>query len=89
MSLQAGAGRMPLNLPDGPTTTDGTSLAVRALVLDDGQTRLALVSLTVICLRREEADLVRAAVREPIALEGHTLHMTVSVGIATANRLNM
>ena len=32
------------------------------------------------------ADLVRAAVREPIALEGHTLHMTVSVGIATAPR---
>lgn len=68
MSLQAGAGRMPLNLPDGPTTTDGTSLAVRALVLDDGQTRLALVSLTVICLRREEADLVRAAVAEAAAV---------------------
>jgi diguanylate cyclase (GGDEF)-like protein/PAS domain S-box-containing protein len=30
------------------------------------------------------ADSLRAAVREPIELDGHRLHMTVSVGIATA-----
>lgn len=62
--LHAGAGAAPLALPDWPQTTDGTSLQARVLVLDDGNTRLALVSLTALCLVRRHADLVRQAVAE-------------------------
>ena len=64
MPLQAGAGRAPLNIPDCPTTSDGTPLAARVLVLDDGATRLAFVSLTIICLHRELSDAIRGAVAE-------------------------
>ncbi|MEN6303101.1 MAG: hypothetical protein ABFD96_10280 [Armatimonadia bacterium] len=60
--LRAGAGRAPLNLPDFPETTDGTPLAARVLVLDDGQTRLAFVSLSVIALTRRQVEPIREAV---------------------------
>jgi len=62
--LQAGAGRAPLDLPGWPTTDDDTELAARVLVLDDGQTRVAFVSLTIICLHRELTELIRAAVAD-------------------------
>jgi neutral ceramidase len=64
MALQAGAASAPLNLPGWPQTTDSTPLRARVLVLDDGTTRLALVSLTVIALVRKQADLVRQAVAQ-------------------------
>jgi len=64
MPLQAGAGRAPLDIPDWPTTTDGTPLAARVLVLDDGTARVALVSLTIICLHRELSAAIRTAVAE-------------------------
>lgn len=59
--LTAGAGFAPLNIPDWPQTGDGTPLAARCLVLDDGHVRLALLSLTVIALARREADAIREA----------------------------
>jgi neutral ceramidase len=62
MPLAAGAGRAPLDLPSGATTSEGTPLAVRVLVLDDGATRVALVSITIICLHRELTDQLRGAV---------------------------
>lgn len=64
MALSAGAASAPLSIPDWPESTDGTSLQARVLVLDDGATRLALVSLTVICLVKRHADQVRRAVSE-------------------------
>lgn len=62
MALYAGAGCQPLAIPDCPRSADGTSLQARVLVLDDGERRLALVSLTVIALLRADALRVRAAV---------------------------
>lgn len=64
MQLLAGAAAAPLSIPEWPQTTDGTSLQARVLVLDDGKTRLAIVSLTVICLVKRHADRVRQAVAE-------------------------
>ncbi|HCU36491.1 MAG TPA: hypothetical protein DGT21_13880 [Armatimonadetes bacterium] len=61
-TLTAGLGMADLNIPGWPQTTDGTPLVARCLLLDDGSTRLAIVSLTVIALRRAEALLVREAV---------------------------
>jgi hypothetical protein len=64
MPLHAGAATEPLELAGQSHTSDGTPLAARVLVLDDGRTRLALVSLTIICLHRELSDLIRGAVAE-------------------------
>lgn len=64
MPLHAGAAGAPLSLPNWPQSADSTSLQARVLVLDDGATRLAVVSLSVICLVRRHADLVRRAVSE-------------------------
>ncbi|MEI6503141.1 MAG: hypothetical protein WCP21_19195, partial [Armatimonadota bacterium] len=64
MPLLAGADAAPLSLPGWRQSTDGTSLQARVLVLDDGTTRLAVVSLTVICLVKRHADQVRRAVAE-------------------------
>ena len=61
-TLTAGLGIANLNIPGWPQTTDGTPLVARCLLLDDGATRLAIVSLTVIALRRAEAMQVREAV---------------------------
>lgn len=66
MELLAGAGSAPLNIVGFPETTDGTPLAARVLVLDDGQTRLALVSLSVIALTRRQVTPIRAAVAEAL-----------------------
>jgi hypothetical protein len=63
-ALKAGLGIADLNIPDWPQTADATPLVSRCLVLDDGETRLAIVSLTVIGLRRAEALLVREAVAD-------------------------
>ena len=62
LTLTAGLGMADLNIPGWPQTTDGTPLVARCLLLDDGATRLVIVSLTVIALRRAEALLVREAV---------------------------
>lgn len=59
--MHASAASQPL-FPHLTHTTDGTPLHARVLILDDGRTRLAIVSLTVICLRREDCDTVREAV---------------------------
>jgi hypothetical protein len=64
MPLTAGAAGAPLNLDGWLQTTDGTSLQARVLVLDDGTTRLAIISLTVIALVRKQADVVRRAVAQ-------------------------
>ena len=64
MALFAGAATAPLSIPDWPQSTDGTSLQARVLVLDDGATRLAVVSLTALCLVKRHADQVRRAVSE-------------------------
>lgn len=66
--LRAGAACVPLNLPGWPETTDGTPLVARCLVLDDGQTPLALVSLTVVALTVPDAGTIRAAVAEAVGL---------------------
>lgn len=67
MSLSAGAGRAPLGIPGWDCTSDGTPLAVRVLVLDDGHTRLAFVAVTIICLHVELTALIRQAVSEATA----------------------
>lgn len=64
MPLTAGAGRAPLEMPTGDRTSDGTPLAVRVLVLDDGRTRLAFVSVTIICLHRELTQRIREGVAD-------------------------
>ncbi len=63
-TLTAGLGMADLSIPGWERTTDGTPLVARCLLLDDGDTRLAIVSLTVIALRRAEALLVREAVAQ-------------------------
>ena len=60
--LRAGLGVAPLGLPDWPQTLDGTPLVARCLMLDDGQLRLAIVSLTVLALCPEAVRQVRETV---------------------------
>jgi len=60
--LRAGAGIAPFNLPDMPETGDGTPLVARCLLLDDGQTRAAIVSLCCVGLYGRDAEDVRSAI---------------------------
>ena len=60
--LQAGLGTAPFDIPGFEQTRDGTPLAVRCLVVDDGATRMAIVSATCLLLSGEAADMVRDAV---------------------------
>lgn len=62
MALRAGAGSAPFDLPEMPQTGDGTPLVARCLLLDDGQTRVAIVSLCCLGLYSRDAEDVRAAV---------------------------
>jgi hypothetical protein len=66
--LQAGFGMVPFNLPGLVQTTDGTPLVARCLILDDGRTRLALVSGTYLMLGHPETDAVRDAVAQATGL---------------------
>ncbi|MBM4049256.1 MAG: hypothetical protein FJ279_29505 [Planctomycetes bacterium] len=73
-SLKAGLGLAPLNIDGWPETKDGTPLVARCLVLDDGHTRLGIVSATVIEMCRAEVALVRQAVSAASGLPvGHIL----------------
>ncbi len=66
--LQAGAGSAPFNIPEMPLSGDGTPLVARCLVLDDGETRVAIVSGTWLGLYGREAARVEEAVCEALAL---------------------
>ena len=67
-SFQAGAGIAPFDLPEMPRSGDGTPLVARCLVLDDGATRVAIVSGTWIGLYGREAALVEEAACEALGL---------------------
>lgn len=62
MGLRAGAGLAPFDIPEKPLTSDGTPLVARCLLLDDGRTRVAIVSLCCLGLYSRDTEDVRAAV---------------------------
>lgn len=62
MALRAGAGIAPFDIPEKRLTGDGTPLVARCLLLDDGRTRAAIVSLCCLGLYSRDAEDVRAAV---------------------------
>lgn len=66
--LSAGAGMAPFGLSDMPRTRDGTPLVARCLLLDDGETRIAIVSLSCLGLYSRNAEDVRTAVCEATGL---------------------
>lgn len=68
MRLHAGAGLAPFDIPEMPLSKDGTELAARCLVLDDGETRIAILSGTWIRLFGPEAQAVEQAVCEALDL---------------------
>lgn len=60
--LRAGAGMAPLNIPEMPLSGDGTPLVARCLLLDDGETRVAILSGTWLGLYGQDARQVEGAV---------------------------
>lgn len=66
--LTGGVGMAPFNIPQWEQTKDGTPLAARCLILDDGDTRLAVISSTHLELFRPEAMRIKEAVSEAIHL---------------------
>lgn len=62
LTLTGGFGKATFDIPGWPTSRDGTELAARVLVLRDADAAVALVSLTLIALVREDSLSVRRAV---------------------------
>ena len=89
-TLTAGAARTAITPPVG-TPAIGTiqrssgvndDLFARALVLDDGQTRVAIVSLDLIGMDFELADAARAAIRERTGIATAFVHCTAQPFVA-------
>ncbi len=66
--LQAGAGVAPFDIPEMPETGDGTPLLARALTLDDGSSRICIVSCHCLGLYGPDSAAVRLAVCEATGL---------------------
>lgn len=88
--LRAGFGSAPLGIPGYPRTADGTPLVARCLILDDGSTRVGVLSLTLGELCPTEAQRIAEAAAEaagvaPSHLLAAQTHVHSGPPIFTAN----
>ncbi len=67
-TLQAGVGVAPFDIPEMPETGDETPLVARAMILDDGESRICIVSCHCLGLYGPDSESVRLAVCETTGL---------------------
>lgn len=68
VNLKGGLGKAPLTIPGWRCTDDGTGLYARVLVLENHHTKIAIVSMTLGALHREDNLFVRKCIEEAIRI---------------------
>jgi neutral ceramidase len=84
-SLQAGAGRAPIELPQElfpfqaeQFTSEHDKLQTKVVLLDDGATRIALVVIDMTALSTDVIDLVRGIVQSTAAVQADNIMVSAS-----------